>query len=450
MKCPRISGGISAAQAGNTAMALKKTLTIGTLFALLASGGFAGLADAQQSRLGTPSATFEHRAVELPENTAPLATPGVFNYDAQAFAPFEFANDKEKDPNTGFFFTIDKTFTHVSRSDRNGTSRTDVPVGGDWNWGERYQLGYVTKEDAGWTASYQRTEGTYYQGAALDEPLRFIGFTPVTGLTNAGEQQDGFGPRLVDFGDMSFDGEQNLQVTFGTADSFTNQFHIGELNRVFRQALKNGDTFEPYIGGRFTNVNDASRQDTVLQQLNDDGTGDPLLDQVGHRFRQTVSNNAIGLQLGGRHVRRRGRWTISTDGSLSTSYNQQRYTTTDIFFIDAERNEIVESFVEENSFVPTLDLDLGFSFNITRDITIRGGAQFIYLWQGIARVNTLPAELNPNSFASDPDVRVNQFLSFPDTMLFEGANSPPDIGQAGLFDDSYIATGITFGVEWKR
>ena len=429
-------------------MALKKTLTIGSLFAIFASGGFAGLADAQQSRLGTPSATFEHRAVELPENTGPVATPGVFNYDAQAFAPFEFTNDKEKEPNTGFFLTIDKTFTHVSRSDRNGTSRTDVPVGGDWNWGERYQLGFITKEDAGWTASYQRTEGTFYALGALDNDLQFIGFNPDGGST-AGELLLGFGARNIVTGDIAVPGDSNI-VPFGFADSFTNEFHIGEINRVFRQALKNGDTFEPYIGGRYTNVNDRSLQDSVFQFIGDDAAGPPGLDQVGHRFRQTVSNNAIGLQLGARHSRRRGRFNFTTDGSLSTSYNQQRYTTTDIFFVDREREALIESFVEENTFVPTLDLELGASFNITRDITIRCGAQFLYLWQGIARVNTLPAEFNPNSFASDPATRVQRFETFPDSLLLEGDNSPPDIGDAGLFDDSYIATGLTFGVEWKR
>lgn len=430
-------------------MALKKTLTVGSLFAIFASGGFASVADAQPAQLSTPSATFEHRAMEMPDNTGPLATPGVFNYDAQAFAPFEFTNDEQKEPNCGFFFTIDKTYTHVSRSERNGSSRTDVPVGGDWNWGERYQFGYMTQGDTGWHGSYQASEGTYNAQGALDNELRFIGFN-ADGSSTAGEALIGFGARDILTGAVDDDDVGTSTVPFGSADSFNNEFHIGELNRVFRQTLKNGDSFEPYIGARYTNVNDASLQDAVYQYLGDDGQDPPDLDQVGHRFRQSVSNNAIGLQLGGRHVRRRGRWNITTDGALSTSYNHQRYTTTDIFFVDREREFLQERYFEENSFVPTLDLDLGLSFNITRDVTIRGGAQFMYLWQGIARVNTLPAEFNPNSFASDPNTRVQRFVSFPDSFLLEGDNTPADIGNEGLFDDSYIATGLTFGVEWKR
>ena len=52
-------------------MALKKTLTIGSLFAIFASGGFAGIADAQQSDLNVPTATFDHRAIEAPGETDP-------------------------------------------------------------------------------------------------------------------------------------------------------------------------------------------------------------------------------------------------------------------------------------------------------------------------------------------------------------------------------------------
>ncbi len=454
-------------------MALKKTLTIGSLFAIFASGGFATIADAQQARLNTPSATFEHRAIEMPESTGPMATPGVFNYDAQAFAPFEFTNDKQLEPNCGYFFTIDKTYTHVSRSDRNGTSRTDVPVGGDWNWGERYQFGWMSDQDSGWQGSYQGTEGTYYAQGAMDDAFRFIGFNS-DGTSTGGENQVNFAPRNLELGLPDTDAQAADFGTqpFGFADSFTNEFHVGELNRVFRQALKNGDYFEPYIGMRYTNVQDRSLQDAGLVYLGNDTQEPEDPDNVGHRFRQTVSNNAFGLQLGGRHNRRRGRFLYSTDGALATSYNHQRYTATDILFIDADRAAwaLRESYFEENSFVPTLDLEAAVSFNITRDITIRGGVQLMYLWQGIARVNTLPSRLNPNSLGSSA-YREDQFVGFSDesgnftpedldgaivTDLFgafpvgDADNLPPDRGQPGIFDDSYIASGFTFGVEWKR
>ena len=178
-------------------MALKKTLTIGSLFAIFASGGFANLADAQQARLNTPSATFEHRAIETPDNTGPLATPGVFNYDAQAFAPLEFTNDKQLEPNCGFFFTVDKVLTSLSLPDQaasglptaalggpvlvGGTLEDDgtitggvfvdtripegdlshvVPTGSSFTWGERYNFGWMSDQDHGWEGSFTDVDGS--------------------------------------------------------------------------------------------------------------------------------------------------------------------------------------------------------------------------------------------------------------------------------------------------
>ncbi len=403
-------------------MALKKTLTIGSLFAIFASGGFASLADAQQARMNTPSATFEHRAIELPGNTGPLVTPGVFNYDAQAFAPVEFTNDEQLEPNCGFFFTVDKTYTSVSRPDRDRSSFSNIPVGNDWVWGERYQLGYMTEADQGWEASYWRTEGTFFARDELDPDL---------------------------------DGDDFVNTFTVAPYSLTNQLHLGELNRVFRQALKNGDTFEPYLGGRYTGIIDDTLETTSVGVINitdADGDGiidvpDALLDTVAARSRQRVNNSAVGFQLGGRHRRRRGRMMFTTDGALGASYNHQRYVVTDFFLQQPATNTftIVENYFEESSFIPSLDLEMAVSYNITRDITMRLGANFSYLWSGVGRANTLPAFLNPNSFISQSAFTQNGA----DLSLIQTA-SVPDIGPGGFGDDSYIASGFTFGVEWKR
>ena len=395
-----------------------------------------------------PGPRFGDRAIEDVDNTAPFATPGVFDYDMQVFAPFELTSDEEIDPNCGYYLTLDKTLLNVSRSDRKGTSRVDTPIGNDWNWGERFQFGYMSEADSGWQVGWQQVDGAYYSQGAQDEDFRFIGFT-ADGSSTAGEALTGFGTRLLDLGDGS--NLLNTQASeFGHSDSFSNQFNVGELNRVFRQQLKAGGYLEPYVGIRYTGVRDNSRQDQVLQFIGDDAQAPANLDQVGHRFRQEVSNSAFGFQAGARHNRRAGRWLLSADTALAGSYNQQRYNTSDIFFIDREREFLRENYLSNNSFVPTLDLELGASFNITRDITIRGGTQFMYLWDGIARVNSAPADLNPNSFASDPATRIQRYQSFPDSLVLEGPLPQTDLGTAGITNESYIAAGFTFGVEWRR
>ena len=89
------------ALAGRKAMALKRTFMIGVL---LVCGMLTGAAWGQNLTPGT----FFDRTPESSQNL-PLATPGLFDYDAQVFAPLEFTNGKEKKPNTGLFFELSKT-----------------------------------------------------------------------------------------------------------------------------------------------------------------------------------------------------------------------------------------------------------------------------------------------------------------------------------------------------
>ena len=75
--------------------------------------------------------------------------------------------------------------------------------------------------------------------------------------------------------------------------------------------------------------------------------------------------------------------------------------------------------------MPILDGQIELAYNISRDISIRTGVQTMYVWNGVARANTQTTNLNPNS-------------------VF-GAG-----GVTGLFDESYVAAGFIFGVEWRR
>ena len=237
---------------------------------------------------------------------------------------------------------------------------------------------------------------------------------------------------------------------FGGPATYSNTFNIGELNRSFRQELSGGGYMEPYIGGRFTNVNDRSLEDRGYRFVNDDTQQDGTSDKVGHRFRQTSSNNAIGLQFGGRYNKRRGRFLYSTDGSLAASYNQQRYTSSNILFGEVEQNRIDEQYFEDNNFLPSFDLEFGISYNVTRDLTVRAGTQLLYIWEGIARVNTLPAPLNPNSILTNPAVIEELRTAFSDKPGVEGISEVTGIGSPGIFNDDYVAAGFTFGVEWRR
>ena len=462
-------------------MALKKTLTIGSLFAIFASGGFASIADAQQTDLSVPTATFDHRAIEAPGETGPLATPGVFNYDAQAFAPFEFTNDKQREPRTGFFFSVDKVLTSLSFGGREATGLpiTDIPdgsttifdedglplftVGGplvaegdlgnvsprgnQWSWGERYNLGWMGKDDRGFEASFLDVVGsTGFRNRTADLVL--------TGVDDGGNDAglDGIDDDINNFGNDF----HQLDTTY----------RVGELNRVFRQVLRNGDVFQPYLGGRYTQIIDNSHDrfvdDIIPADLNGDGTIDgPDEDpDVESRLNQLVTNSAIGFQIGGRHIRRRGRFTYSTDGSLAVSHNRQRLNVEN--FIVADRTdggialgpdgfrplvEETDEFFTSDSFVPSIDLEFAISYNVTRDITLRAGAQLNYLWQNVARANLTENEANPNFNGFDVFNEASLYLITP--RAFD-LGTVFDTGNQGIFEDSFIAAGFTFGAEWRR
>lgn len=358
-------------------MGFRKKLILGALFVSLLA---VGVADAQFDESGlahqlidVPSPSFGPRQVEQADSTRPFAAPGVFDYDTRAFAPLEFTNNKEIEPKKGFYFTLDRIYASVTRAGGNiGVDTNQVRTGSEFIWGTRYDLGYFTDNDDGWGITFQDQEG-----------VSFVN----------GRDKTVANPTLVN-------------TTLNTV----------EVNRIFRQSLSHGGYLEPYIGFRYSNITDKTLEDT-LQTLG--GVS------VGNRFRQEVTNNAFGLQAGGRYIVRRGRWRTTTDAALATSFNQQRYFATDIAN-SATTQAINEVFFNDQSFVPVIDGQYEVAYNISRDISLRIGAQAVFSWSGIARANTLTTSLNPNS-------------NF-------GVSTAPQ----GINEDNLLSAGFLFGVEWRR
>ncbi len=348
-------------------MGLKFKFVIGALFVSILT---VSLASAQ---IGVPSPRFGPKALETADSTRPFASPGVFDYDTRAFAPLEFTNSKELEPNSGFFFTLDKVYTSVSRAGNVGVANNNIKTGSDYIWGTRYDLGWFSDDDDGWGITYQGAKGSYFtngQDVLVAQPM------------------------LV-----------NMSI------------NTVEVNRLFRQSLSRGGYLEPYLGIRFTNITDKTLEDTTVMLA-----GAP----ASNRFKQEVTNNAFGLQAGGRYNVRRGRWRTTTDGALATSYNQQRSFATDITNAGGTQ-AITETYFSDQSFVPILDGQFEVAYNVSRDIALRLGIQATYTWNGIARANTLTTGANPNS-------------SF-------GVNAGVP---TGLIDDNHLAAGFIFGVEWRR
>lgn len=327
-------------------MALKRTFMIG---ALLISFIMAGSLQGQD----IPSSRFER----MPDGAAnrPFASPGLFDYDAQVFAPLEFTNGKEKEPNTGFYFSLDKTYTSVSKAPRfNGTQLQLESAGSTFSWGTRYEGGWFGEDEAGWNIVYQNTDSTSYAN-----------------------------------------GQDALVASPMLVNSSINTF---ELNRMFRQSLSTGGYFEPYLGVRYEGLSDRALEDTTRTVLADPD-GDLVFTQFAqpNRFIQKATNSSFGLQAGGRYSVRRGRWRYTGDGAIATLYGQQRYTSSDITTLPSGNTGITETSISDQAFVPVLDGQFEMAYNVSRDLSLRLGFQATYMWDGLVRVNTETTNLNGNS-----------------------------------------------------
>lgn len=353
-------------------MSIKKLWMLSVVVAL-------AVATKTHGQVNIPSPQFGPKGVEFQENTRPMAELGSFDYDAQMFAPVEFTNFKELEPSTGFFATYDRMYTSVSRGSAReilpaGITDSSVPVGSDFMWGNRFEVGWMTTADDGYQLVYNNASGSWFSA-----------------------------------------GQDDL---IGTPFMVTTQVSNVALNRIFRQSTEAGGYFEPYVGLKYFNLSDKTIEDTQVIV----GTA-----TLSNRFKQSVTNSAIGGQVGARFNSKKARWRYTFDGSLSAMYNQQRYFATDILFTAAQTGfGASESYDSDQSFVPAADLRFELAYLLTRDFGIRTGVQVQYLWDGLARSDNLTTAFNPNSI--------------------QGIGG----GSTGVFDESTVAAGFSFGVEWKR
>ena len=336
-------------------MALKRTFMIGVT---LVCGMLTSAAWGQNNTPGT----FFERTPESAQNL-PLATPGMFDYDAQLFAPLEFTNGKEKDPNTGLFAEFSKTYLSLERATNfDSFQGRQTGNGTEFYVGTKYLVGYYGEQDRGWNASFAKTEGSFQFNRSVESS-----------------------------GGVA--GQGNVRLT--TVD----------LNRTFRQITSKGSVFEPSFGLRYNWIRDRLEDDSFAF---DGGTS---------QFTQLATNTSIGLQAGARVSQRRGRWRFSFLGTAAATYNQQRLQLSDssaalgvITFSDTT--------LTDQTFVPILDGNLEATYNFTRDLSLKLGVQGSYIWSGILRANTAPTITNGLSISSAPGSPA--FVAFDENFIAAG------------------------------
>ena len=194
-------------------------------------------------------------------NDLPPVDPFAFDPDFRWFEPvynMDLADMKSKHrAPTGWFATYDRLNLYGSRPETDDQQASETKL--DSGWGHRYEVGYMTPEDTGWTFTWTENavlKGFYVRheaanrfndgqsdalgtdGTALIDP--FFGFgTPPGEINNLGSDY-----RFYDVG--------NTQNEF--------KFDSYELNKTWRmEPYHYGGILEPLIGIRYMNINDNNR-----------------------------------------------------------------------------------------------------------------------------------------------------------------------------------------------
>ncbi len=333
----------------------------------------------------------EHDGLSLGPSTRPFGSNDnhfneneLYEYDAQLWAPYDVTRmDGTTEIHQGFYSRVGIAYMSISGPDAvpGRDPRLYESVTG-WNTAWDLELGYNTEGGKGWSATWLSAEGSHFLRDSEYRNRQFFG------------------------------GFQNPAILRTTFDDFA-------LNRQFRQRLSNGGYIEPYFGLRYL---------ALIDETNEDQR--PPLPGPARRFSQETNNSMAGGHLGTKYFRTYGRFTTGWSVGMGMFYNDQTYSATSINAPAPESNEPAFTITNRDSdFVPVLDLGIDINYFLTRDISIRAGAELRWAWQGVARVDTTNMLINPNS-----NFNVLAPAVFPSTVNSE----------------DLVAAGFTLGIDWRR
>ncbi len=323
----------------------------------------------------------------------PFAEPLEFNPDWQFFAPVDVDSLMElpsrKRANTGWFATYDRTYQWVSRPNVE-QSKTD----GDYTWGNRYDLGFMTDDRQGWLIGFRNIGGpNEYHNIYQERINRFNAAdtgptdpTPVQPFLDRNDET--LGTRAYILGDS---------VNVAGLSNF-------EINKTWRrEPYRFGGTIEPMIGLRATNFKDYALNQTYNRSQNlisSPGTFSTTTDVETLLSMETqIANKMIGGQLGFRYFNYYKRYTLSSEfrafgcQNFQTRSFRQVAFTTEYSGIGTGTNTVATDFTSGTAFVDSHNSEfvVGFevraesAYQITKYLSVRGGIDIVDFGSGIWR-----------------------------------------------------------------
>lgn len=318
----------------------------------------------------------------------PFIDPGYFEPDFQFFAPAEVGDFGGKDfINTGVYFAYDKVYGNMTRPA--GEPSLFSPFDGDFSWGNRYEIGYMTPDNTGWQAVLLHYTVDINQTVFQER----IDRNNTTDMPPTAPD-----PILQDRNPRSL----NLETSLNSA-----RFSSIELNKTWRRpAFHNGGVLEPLVGFRGMDLRDQYRRDHY-SRFQADANGQPLpavpdVEGPYEDFQTTQAffdNRMFGGQLGARFCNQRGHWLLSAEVRMFALANFQVLQNIDRLnrtrlsglagTVDLQLNSLTTTYTNNTQFVWGGEIRAEAAYELTRDVSLRFGLLFIDLGQGIGRGNTL-------------------------------------------------------------
>ncbi len=407
-------------------MSLKRTVRV--LVGVIATLMLAPSANAQFGQFydSLPFGSYQHSYTDQLLHEPfyhPFIEPGYFNHDLQFFAPAADI-DAYGGPvmRTGWFGSYARMYLRVSRPDH-----LDSFDRMDRTWGNRWDLGYMIDDvdhDHGWLFSYMKVDGPNAYDRLVRERINRLNEDD-EGRPEPQQQGQGGQQQQIDVVEPPIDrnnvGPPNRQRNYYVSDSLNlGELSHVELNKLFRmEPLNHGGLLEPFFGVRYTKF-DSLDQDQTYIRYDEDGfvfldppfpPADPanpdfvdigdteIEDLITDRFRYV--NHMIGGQLGFRWLKRLNRWNLSSEVRAFAYHNfQQMQRRVDIertYYDGGGQGSEVDGVVftrnTENyhatATVVGTDIRAEAAFEVTRDISLNFGMQFLGFFTGIGRGRSL-------------------------------------------------------------
>jgi hypothetical protein len=330
----------------------------------------------------------------------PFAFPPVES-DFQFFAPADvdtYGGGPEQ--KTGWFADYDRVYMNVSRpNDAYFESNKE----GDFTWGNRIEVGYVDDGKKGWLFTGWHIDGPNQDNVVITERMNRWMDNTTTGTTGTTTV---LYPRRDDNNPLT--GERDYLVTnsINVAD-----LTGAELNRTWElDQLHYGTFLTPFVGLRYVKFKDYYRRETYTR-WDEDGFTPPVFPPVGvddltattealESLQASVTNDMLGGQLGVRWSKDYSRWNFSGDFKAFALENFQYWrhvTETEVSIYagalpqDGTVPDTVVIFQSDggsdsdNEFVFGMELRFDAAYRLTRDLSLRGGAEFMDFGRGIGR-----------------------------------------------------------------